>query len=81
MGVFSFFSSSNGQDKSQENAAPAVIVVDLGELKIGSTMLGSPIADADPFQAALAITLLRDGILSNPIQRKAYGVTKHWPPQ
>ncbi len=53
MGILSFFSSSKGQDKPHDHQPPAAITVDLKELKIGSTALGSPIAQADPFHAAL----------------------------
>ena len=53
MGILSFFSSSKGQDKPHDHQPPAAIAVDLKEFKIGSTTLGSPIAPADPFHAAL----------------------------
>ena len=53
MGILSFFSSSRGQDKPHDQQLPMAILVDLKEFKIGSTMLGLPIAPADPFHAAL----------------------------
>jgi hypothetical protein len=53
MGILSFFSSSKGQDKPHDHQPPAAITVDLKEFKIASTALGSPIAPADPFHAAL----------------------------
>lgn len=33
-----------------------------------------------PGQSLGVITLCRDGVLSNPEQRKSYGVTRPWPP-
>lgn len=175
MGILSFFNSSKGEAKPQENQAPSAIVVDLDEWMIGSTLLGSAVAVSDPFHAPLTkaeiyqptgqgleigakngildygcfdldafmgsfsrgeqplqigtattendlvkvfgepywidrsdgevilfyeyragsvelqfefpdgkalgcVTLSRDGVLSDPVQRKAYGVTKPWPP-
>jgi hypothetical protein len=56
MGILTFFSSSKGQDKPHEHQPPTAIIVDLKEFKIGSSVLGSPIAPADPFNAALKKT-------------------------
>jgi hypothetical protein len=52
-GILSFFRSGKCQDRSQENQAPTVIVVDLSQFKIASTLLEAPVSDADPFQGGL----------------------------
>ena len=53
MGIFSFFKSNRPQDALPESQPCPPMVVDLVDFKVGSTLLGAPVASSDPFHAAL----------------------------